>query len=248
MVVSNERLFTRRALTDEICALGAVEGRAVMVHASLRAVGPVDGGAVTVIDAIRSAIGPDGTMLMMIAADDTEPFDRLTSEADEDNGILAEVFRTYRGVEVNDHPACRFAAIGPNAADLLEPQPIDDYYGTGSPLERLVDLDGVVLRLGADLDTVTLTHYAENLANVAGKRRVQRTYRRADTGDIVVRGIDDSAGIADWDGGDYFPQILVDFVAMGHAAVGPVGGCTAELLDAGAFVDFAIHWLEQHLV
>lgn len=249
VVVSDEatRYSHQRALSDEIRALGPVEGRVLMVHASLRAVGPVEGGAATVIEAIRSAIGANGTMLMMIAADDDGPFDRLSSEADEDNGVLAEIFRTYPGVEVNDHPACRFAAIGPDATVLLKPQPIDDYYGAGSPLERLVDLDGLVLRLGADLDTVTLTHYAENIANVPDKRRVQRTYNRADTGDIVVTSIDDSDGIADWEGGDYFRQVLVDFIASGRAAVGPVGGCTAELLDARNFVGFAVDWLEQHL-
>lgn len=234
-------------LTSQLRALGLGSGRDVMVHASLRRLGPVPGGASAVVDAVMDAIGPDGTMLMMIAADDSVPFDRLTSPADPDNGALAEAFRTHAGVEVNDHPACRFAALGPASAELLRPQPLHDYYGAGSPLERLVARRGAVLRLGADLDTVTLTHHAEHLARLPYKRRVTRRYVRADTGPVDIDGIDDSDGIAEWAHGDYFPQILVDFLATGAARVGPVGGCTAELFDAAAFVESAVRWIEREL-
>lgn len=234
-------------LAAQISALGPVAGRDVMVHASLRELGPVAGGAEGVVEAIRLALGAGGTMLMMVAAADDEPFDRDETEADPDNGVLAEVFRRHPGVEVNDHPACRFAAWGPGAPELLDPQPLHDYYGPGSPLERLCGRGGLVLRLGSDIDTVTLTHYAEYLADVPAKRTARRRYTRADTGELDVDSLDDSAGIVDWPHGDYFAQILVDYLAEGRAAVGPVGRCTAELLDARAFVGFATRWMEANL-
>jgi aminoglycoside N3'-acetyltransferase len=240
-------MTTPAELTADLHALGEVRGRVMMVHASLRAIGPVDGDAGGVIEAIRAALGPDGTMLMMIAAHDGEPFDRLTTLADPDNGVLAEAFRTHPGVIVNDHPACRFAAVGPAAAALLEPQPLHDYYGPGSPLDRLCEMGGAVLRLGANVDTVTLTHYAENLAAVPAKRRVERRYELAGAGEVVVSSLDDSDGIADWEPGDYFSQILIDFVDQKRASIGPVGGCTAELLDARKFVAFATDWMEREL-
>jgi aminoglycoside N3'-acetyltransferase len=137
--------------------------------------------------------------------------------------------------------------VGPAAAALLEPQPLDDYYGPDGPLERLCEMGGAVLRLGADVDTVTLTHYAEYLAAVPAKRRVERRYERAGAGEIVVSSLDDSDGIAEWEPGDYFGQILVDFVAQARAGVGPVGGCVAELLDAREFVAFATEWMEREL-
>ncbi len=234
-------------IAEQITTIGPVSGAIVMVHASMRRVGPIVGGADGLIDGIVEALGPTGTMVMMIAADDDEPFDRLTTEADEDNGVLAEVFREHPGVEVNDHPACRLAALGPAAADLLDPQPLHDYYGPGSPLERIYQRQGLVLRLGSDIDTVTLAHYAEYRADVSPKRRVSRHYTRADIGDIVVDSLDDSDGIADWRGGDYFSHIMIDFLAAGLASVGPVGHCEAELLDGRRFVDFAIDWMERHL-
>jgi len=42
------------------------------------------------------------------------------------------------------------------------------------------------------------------------------------------------------------PGALV-MVHAGLRAVGPVGGCTAELLPASAFVDFAADWLSRNL-
>jgi aminoglycoside N3'-acetyltransferase len=241
-------MTTPSDLASGLDVLGEIRGRVMMVHASLRAIGPVSGGAVGVIEAIRAALTPDGTMLMMVAANDGEPFDRLSTPADPDNGVLAEVFRTHPGVVVNDHPACRFAAIGPAAEALLQPQPLHDYYGPGSPLERLYEMGGVVLRLGANVDTVTLTHYAEYLAAVPAKRRVERRYQRADAGEIVVSSLDDTDGIADWQHGDYFSQILIDFLDQGLASSGPVGRCTAELLDAREFVSFATAWMERELI
>ena len=218
-----------------------------MVHASLRRLGPVDGGAEGVLQGLRIALGPSGTMLMVLAADDDEPFDRLTSPADPDVGTLAEVFRQHPDAAVNDNPACRFGAWGPAAAALLEPQPVDDYYGPGSPLARQTEHGGAVLRLGADIDTVTLTHHAEYLADVPDKQRAQRTYVRADVGEVLIESLDDTDGIAEWPPGDYFSQILREFIADGHAVVGPVGGCTAELLEARRFVEFATSWMETHL-
>ena len=235
------------ALAAQLRALGLHAGDLVMAHASLRALGAVEGGAAGVIAGLRSVTDAGGTLLMMVAARDDVPFDALTTPADPDNGILAEVFRTCSGVAVNDHPACRFAALGPLASELLEPQPLHDYYGAGSPLERFVERGGRVLRLGADLDTVTLTHYAENVADLPNKRRVARRYVRADVGEVTVEGIDDTDGIADWAGGDYFPRILIDFLGEGRASTGPVGQCQAELLGGAEFVDFAVAWLERNL-
>lgn len=235
-------------LAQQLRALGLAAGDAVMVHASLRAVGPVERGAVGVIDALRTAVGHGGTLLMVLSADETEPFDPLRSPVDiEDMGVLAEVFRTYPGVLVNDHPADRFAAIGATARPLLEPTPLHDYHGPGSVLERLTALGGKVLRLGANADTVTLTHYAEYLADVPDKVRVRRRYVRADVGEVWIESLDDTDGIANWEGGDYFPQIFLDYRATGAVRLGRVGQCDAELLQAQPFVAFAVDWMNRCL-
>jgi aminoglycoside N3'-acetyltransferase len=183
-------------LADQLTALGLAQGDTVMVHASLRAVGPVEAGAAGLITALDRSVGPDGSLLMVLGARDdwawvnerpederaalladAEPFDVLTTPAEPDVGTLAEVFRTHPGTRVSDHPEGRFAARGRLAEWLTADPPWNDYFGPGSPLDRLLAADGKVLRLGADPDTVTLLHHAEYLAPLPSKRRARRHRR-----------------------------------------------------------------------
>lgn len=256
-------------LVDDLRRLGVAPGDAVMVHASLRAIGPVAGGADGVIDALVAAVGPTGTLLVNVGVrndwdwvnerppderaellQDAEPFDPLVTPADPDNGVLAEVFRTRPGTLVTNNPEGRLAALGAGAGALVDDAPWDDYYGPGSPLARLVDAGGRVLRLGADPDTVTLIHYAEHLTPVPHKRRVAR--HRVVAGALgpqlrVVRGLDDSHGIVDHPGEDYFVTILRTYLATGRASTGRVGDAPSELLDAADLVAFASDWMAEHL-
>jgi aminoglycoside N3'-acetyltransferase len=238
---------SRANIVRQLEALGVPASVPLMLHASLRKVGPVEGGADGLLDALVEVLGPGGTLVMPLGSrEDDVAFDARTSRADADMGTLAELFRQRASVRCNDHPAARFAALGAQSLEILEPIPLDDYYGPGSPLQRFTDLGGWVLRLGADIDTVTLTHWAEYLADIPSKRRVRRRYVRADVGEQWIESLDDSDGIVEWSEGDYFSRILLDFVAADHAKIGSVGGCTAELFEGAPFVAFATHWLQKH--
>ena len=245
-----------------------------MVHASLRKIGlacsqGVSGGAELLLDAIEEAIGPSGTMLMILGSDyaldwvnqhppaaraallaGTEPLDPATAQAMFDVGWLAETFRQRFGVLLSANPSGRFAARGPQAAAVLHGQTWDDYYGPGSPLDRLCAMGGRILRLGANPDTVTALHYAEYLAEVPDKNRTRWDYllRTAEgPRHCWIECLNDSEGIADWDGEDYFALILKAYLAEGRGAVGRVGDAQAELLDAADLVAFGARWMERHL-
>lgn len=257
------------AIAQDLRRLGVRPGDVLMVHASLRAVGPVEGGADGVIDALEEAIGPQGSLLVNVGVRDdfawvnarpeferaallegTEPFDTRVAGADPDNGVLAEVFRRRPRTLVSDHPEGRFGASGPLAGELVRQVPWNDYYGPNSPLERLVRADGRVLRLGADLETMTLLHYAEYLACIPEKRRVRR--HRLVAGPHgpelrVIECLDDCDGIVDYPEGDYFGLLLADYLQAGRAIVGKVGGASSELIEAVDIVSFAKTWMEQHL-
>jgi aminoglycoside N3'-acetyltransferase len=256
-------------LTGDLRRIGVRSGDLLMVHASLRAVGPVEGGADGVIDALEAAVGPDGSLLMTMGARDdwawvnerpeperaallagTEPFDCRSTPVEQDVGVLAEVFRQREGTVVSDHPEGRFGARGPLGAALVGDVPWDDYYGPGSPLERFVQHGGRVLRLGADLGTVTLYHHAEYLVPLPAKHRVTR-HRMVTTPEgpqlRVVRGLDDSDGIVAWPGQDYFELILLDHLAAGRARTGLVGGARSELLESADALAHAVAWMAEHL-
>lgn len=229
------------ALLDQLRQVGIAAGDLVMVHTSMRAVG---GRAEDLIAALQAAVTETGTLLILLAADEEDPYDPLESEAWEDLGVLPEVFRTWPDVQVNDHPVARFSAWGTEAHALIADPPLHDYYGPNSPLQRLHARGGKVLRLGADWDTVTLIHYAEYVAEIPNKRRIEHTVELASGGEVRVRCLDDEHGIADWDGEDYFAVITKAFVADGLANTGVVGGARTEVLPAQALVAYAVGWLQ----
>lgn len=245
-----------------------------MVHASLRRLGLArgaygEGGAELLLDALDEAVGPDGTLLMVLGTEyamdwvnrrpaaeraallaGSDPLDPRAAPAIGEVGWLAEAFRRRPGTIVSDNPSGRFGARGARAEALVEGQPWNDYYGPGSPLQKLCDWGGYILRLGADADTVTALHYAEYLAGLPDKRRIRWDYRLA-TADgprhAWIECLDDCEGIVPWQGEDYFAIILNAYLATGRAARGRVGKASSELVDAADIVGFGARWMEENL-
>lgn len=245
-----------------------------MVHASLRRLGLArsrfgEGGADLLLDALDTAVAPDGALLMILGSNypmdwvnlrpvaerpallaGSQPFDFRAAPAMPDVGWLAEAFRRRPGTLVSDNPSGRFGARGHGAEALLLNQPWHDYYGPGSPLQKLCDSGGKILRLGARPDTVTALHYAEYLARLPGKRRTRWDYLLA-TEDgprhAWIECLDDAEGIAAWEAEDYFTLILEAYLATGRASRGPIGLAAAELIDAADIVAFGARWMEQNL-
>ena len=235
---------TSDSLLRDLSSLPIEKSSALMLHASLRKIGPIEGGADVLLDTILKLL-PDGSPLLMpLGSNDSDVFDAESSPADVQIGALAEIFRRRKATVVNDHVAGRFGTIGKSSSELLNPTPLHDYLGPGSVLDRFTQRNGSVLRIGADPDTVTLTHYAEYLADIPNKRRIKKRYLRSDTGPQVIESLDDCNGIVEWDEGDYFTHILNDFVKTGQLSVGKVGNARAELFKAKDFIQFSVKWLE----
>ena len=183
-------MYSRQQLTNDLRSLGIAPGDVVMVHASVRAVGEIAGGPDEIHLALKDALTASGTLLMyagcpryvdevgrgnLMPHEEAEileklpPFDAATARSARDHGILVEFLRTYPGSLVNDHPA-RFVAWGRQAAHLFSAQPWDYAFGYESPLDRFAALDGTILLLGADHDTVTFLHHVEHIADIPDKR------------------------------------------------------------------------------
>ncbi len=261
-------------MLEDLRRLGVKPGDTVMVHASLRKIGLArtaygEGGADVLLDALDAAVGPAGTLMVTLGTDypmdwvnrrplaeraallaGSEPFEPREAPAMPDVGWLAEVFRRRAGTIVSANPSGRFGARGRRAAELMQDQPWHDYYGPGSPLDRLCAAGGHILRLGADPDTVTALHFAEYLARLPAKRRTRWDYLLADEAGprhVWIDCLDDSEGIVDRPGEDYFALILKAYLDTGRARTGRVGHAPSELILAADIVDYGARWMEKNL-
>lgn len=266
---------TRTRLVRDLTALGLTEGDTVMFHTQLSAIGYVAGGPQTLIGALRDTVGDDGTLMVTCGWNDAPPYDftdwpeewqealraeqpaydPVLSEADHNNGRLPEALRRFPGAVRSRHPDASFAAVGAAAHALMDDHPWDDPHGPGSPLARLVDRGGRVLLLGAPLDSITLLHHAEALADAPGKRFV--TYEQPITvdGRRVWRrfhDIDSEDGAFDYtsvvpEGQWPFDAIARDMLAAGIGRRGRVGAATSHLFEADQVVEFGVAWIEGKL-
>jgi aminoglycoside 3-N-acetyltransferase len=238
-----------------------------MVHAGLRGIGPLVNGPDTLIDALLDVLGPDGTLLCYVnweqqyedALDeegqlpeslkpDIPPFDPDRSRASRDHGAFIEFTRTTPGAERSHNPGASVVAIGGKAAWFTADHPLDYGYGPDSPFAKLVAASGKVLMIGAPLDTISLLHHAEHLAQIPGKRIrrmevplllndqvVWRMIEEFDTVNPVVDGLD----------ADYFESIANAFLATGQGQRGLIGNAPSAIFPAAGLVDFAVRWLEE---
>lgn len=268
-------LVSRSRVAQDVTALGLRHGAVTMVHCRMSALGNVVGGAETVVRGLLDALGSDGTLMAYtgwqdappddldaldedarrIYLEEHPPYNPQTSMSRRDHGRIPEAMRTWPGAHHSGHPEAGVAAIGPLAQSITGTHPWDDAYGADTPYARLVEFGGQVVMLGAPLETVTLVHHAEAIANLTGKRRVsygtpvlagnpaERRWR-------TFSDINTSEGALPYEqvigDEDYVEHIARAALAGGAGRSGPVGKTTAHLFDARQLVTFAVGWIEQH--
>ena len=256
-------MHDRSRLSRDLHALGLTAGDTVMVHASVRAVGEIAGGPDEIHLAIKDVITSTGTLIMYASCpqyvdevgrgnlspareaellEKLPAFDPQTSRSARDNGALVELLRTWPGSRVNPH-VVRFVAWGQHAEDLFVLQPWDYAFGRGSALERFVELDGKLLLLGCDHDTVTFLHYVEHVADIPGKRVSRYQVPVLEHGARVwrwVEEIDTSEGGAHPHWPDRFFARIVDALLKATSNKGAtVGDAPTHLIRARDLYDFA---------
>jgi aminoglycoside 3-N-acetyltransferase len=264
--IQESPIISKRRIIQDLLNLGICPGQTVMLHVSVRALGWVVGGPDTVLQAILDLLTEEGTLIMMVSWEDNPyhlsewskekqiayleecpPFSPATSRAARKYSILTEYLRTRSGSYRSDHPENSFAAIGRLARWITQNHPLNYGYGPGSPLAKLCEAGGKVLMLGAPLNTITLLHYAEHMANVSDKRIARYrmpVLRNGNRAWIEIEEYDTSKGIVDWPEGDYFPLIVSEYLSSGKGVTGKVGSAQSNLFDAADLVRFAVQWME----
>ncbi|MBI2527067.1 MAG: AAC(3) family N-acetyltransferase [Candidatus Rokubacteria bacterium] len=165
------RAFGPDDLAAAVQRLGVAPGDVVMVHSSFDRFAGFAGKPTDVLRVLQEAVGPTGTLLMptlpftVTAVEYVsrgEIFDvrRTPSRV----GLLTELFRRSAGVVRSVHPTHPVAAWGARAAEMIATHHLARTpCGEGSPFARLLERDGRVLFLGADIDSMTLFHCVEEM-------------------------------------------------------------------------------------
>ena len=264
--MKEQTIITRGELVRGLRNIGLETGRTVMLHASVKNIGWIVGGPDVVLDAILEVVGDSGTVMMLAAWEDhpysleewsdekreaylreCPPFDPKRSRADRKGvGILAEYMRTRPGAERSSHPFS-YVALGAKAHWITVHHALRYNNGPGGPLSKLCESSGAVLMLGSPLASVTLLHHAEHLADVPNKRIDHYRMPILKNGQCVWHEFEeyDISGIADWPG-NYFEEIVKEYLDIGNGRSGKVGDADSHLLDAEHLKTFAAKWMEEH--
>ncbi|MGC5033857.1 AAC(3) family N-acetyltransferase [Micromonospora sp. DT229] len=208
-------MITEEHLTAALAGLHLTK-RTVMLHTSLRSFRTVlDGGADAILDTLLNrgctvmvptftepqfaVAAPtdmrpvrNGVDYAAVSVDDTS---LETSPYRVDCGLINPLLGLLPAVLVGRsdavrgrHPLNSFAAIGPEAAEIIGAQSPDDVYG---PIRALADRDGVILLIGVGLNRMTALHLAEHRS---GRRMFRRWARDIDGATRMVEVGSCSAG------------------------------------------------------
>jgi aminoglycoside 3-N-acetyltransferase len=213
-------------IRDGIRALG-LSGHPICVHSSFRSFGGVDGGPLAVVNGF---LAEECTVLVPAFASffvsppddprfrperngwtyDSPPhlgrrddviYTPNSTEIDTDEmGAIPTTLVNMPGRVRGRHPLCSFAAVGPLAQRLIEPQtPLN----ANAPLEALVAEGGAVVLIGVAFNHLTLLHLAEKMA---GRTLFRRWALGSDGAPMMV----DTGGCSD--GFNKFGPALKDLV------------------------------------
>lgn len=163
-----ERAIDKRSLDetrfrDLLKRTGFKPGGVVMTHTSMeevaRRVSEMTPSAV--VSLMKDLVSPGGTILM--PAFDTD--------------AIAEAFRLSDGVVSSIHPTHPVTAWGKHARSLTATHHVGGTFDTFSPFYKLREHDGVVIGIGAGLESFSIIHVAEELHPAARLRVFEKEVR-----------------------------------------------------------------------
>ncbi|MFB7639202.1 aminoglycoside N(3)-acetyltransferase [Peribacillus butanolivorans] len=253
---------TRQSIAEDLRKIGVKQGMTVLVHSSLSSIGWVNGGATAVIQALMDVVTEEGTIMMPSQSVE------LSDPAEWENppvpeawwkvikgsmpayhpqytpvtgglGKMAELFRSYPGVERSEHPNYSFTAWGKEKKEILHPHSLDFGLGEQSPLGNLYNRDSYALQIGVEFDSATCFHLAEY--RIGHQKVISKGAPVLVEGERVWKEYQELK----------FREEL--FVEAGKAyerecdlKAGNVGSARCRLFSIKEAVDFAEKWLNQY--
>ncbi|RNF39662.1 aminoglycoside N(3)-acetyltransferase [Planococcus salinus] len=258
-ILNTPEFQSKQTLTAQIRKLGISAGDALMIHSSLKSLGWIAGGAQAVVEAFMETVTPEGTLVMPAqSADNSDPVYWMEPPVPENwhqairdqlpaydphltalrgMGKIAECFHRHPGTVRSPHPAHSFMAWGKYASAWMADHPLEDSFGSRSPLGKMMATDVKIVLIGVGFDVCTALHFAEFMQKnpsyspqgaavlVNGKR----TWQTYDCVDMDA---------------DRFPELVKQY--DGDIVKGTLGQAEVNITDMRPLVDFGIRWLSEN--
>ncbi len=162
--------WTVKAFADQLAKLGIEAGDRIMAHTSLRAARISREDTPRLLKAYFEVLGPEGALYVPAHAYVQQgsgrlPYD-LNTPCHRLIGAFPEWLRKQPGAIRSDHPTHSIVGIGAGVEDILAGHAQVDPAGYGSPMDKLRRLGAKVLLIGCGLESCTLLHLAEVMAEV----------------------------------------------------------------------------------
>jgi len=235
-------MITRDEIAEGFRALGVRLGEVLLVHSSLKSFGQVDGGADAVIDGLLDALGPEGTLLVPTLTGHEELSPENPPHVDLRTapcwvGIIPETLRQRPGAVRSTHPTHSCVAIGARAEELTRDHEVSPTpCGVTSPYYRVAEAGGRIAMAGCPLDTCTIFHTIEELANVGYHLQTEVAY-----GTCIDRHgnrVETPCLLHSYDGPERnFPVVEPLLLDKRLMRVGKVGESTVRLIDAMGLIE-----------
>ncbi len=157
----------------------------IVLHSAPRSIGHVAGGIEGVLAALLDALGDRTLLVPTFTTSRTDPATWCSPAAPEERwdaireelppfdparsiprgmGRLVDVLTRMPETLRSFHPVESVAALGPRAAELVSPHPLDDPMGPRSPWARAYAWNARVVMVGVGLERCSLLHHAERMA------------------------------------------------------------------------------------
>jgi aminoglycoside N3'-acetyltransferase len=161
------RDVTQEQVINILRTIGIQAGDGLMIHSAIQFLGRPIGGIGMYLDAIQTVIGSDGNLAVPtfnFAFARGEPFDPQNTPS-EGMGAFSEYVRQHPAAQRTLHPMQSLAVLGHYADDLAQRDTLSAF-DSGSPFDRMLELDFKLILLGADIQYSAMIHYSEQRANV----------------------------------------------------------------------------------
>lgn len=258
-ILNTPEFQSKDSLKKQLSQLGIKAGDSIIVHSSLKSMGWIAGGAQAVVESLMETATEEGTIVMPSqSADNSDPRYWMEPPIPENwheplrktlpayhphltglrgMGKIAECFHRHPSTIRSPHPSHSFMAWGKRAAEWMSEHPLEDSFGMGSPLGKMLQADVKIMLIGVGFDSCTALHLAEFLqenrtaspqgaAIKEGGKRVWRTYDCVNT---------DS---------ERFPELVKDYT--GPVLKGKLGQAEVKITAMQPLVEFGVDWLKTH--